>query len=159
MNRRGARELTLHLIFAGEFTGLSGEELLRRLVNEEEFASLRKEYPLYEELPPASQEEYVRRAVTGVMSHLPELDAYIEKHHGLPRAKNKPARDYKCENGRIIAAGDALDSRLKTRVAEPLAEILATLPDEARRFPADIRALFQKISDDHGLTQVAKEAS
>jgi len=80
MNRRGARELTLHLIFAGEFTGLSGEELLRRLVNEEEFASLRKEYPLYEELPPASQEEYVRRAVTGVMSHLPELDAYIEKY-------------------------------------------------------------------------------
>ena len=87
------------------------------------------------------------------------LDAYIEKHHGLPRAKNKPATDYKCENGRIIAAGDALDSRLKTRVAEPLAEMLAILPDQARRFPAHIRALFERISDDHCLTQVGEEAS
>ena len=80
MNRRGARELTLHLIFAGEFTGLSGRALLDLMVNEDQFASLRQEYALYDELPPESQQEYVERAVTGVMEHLPELDAYIEKY-------------------------------------------------------------------------------
>lgn len=85
------------------------------------------------------------------------LDSYIEQHHGLPRAKKKPVRDYKCENGRAIAAGDALDSRLKIRVAEPLAEILVALPDEGRRFPIHVRALFEKMSADHGLSQAGKE--
>ena len=85
------------------------------------------------------------------------LDTYIEKHHGLSRGRNKPLRDYKCNNGRLIAAGDALDSRLKTRVAEPLAEIIVALPDECRRFPTHVRTLFAKISADHGLTQASKE--
>ena len=80
MNRRGARELTLHLIFAGEFTGLSGKDLLSKLINEEEFSSLRQEYALYDALPPENQKEYIERAVTGVMEHLPELDGYIEKY-------------------------------------------------------------------------------
>ncbi len=85
------------------------------------------------------------------------LDIYIDKHHGLPRGKGKPDRDYKGENGRIIAVGDALDSRLKTRVAEPLAEILANLPDQTRRFPTHIRALFERISADHRLEPAGKE--
>ena len=79
MNRHGARELALHLIFAGEYTGDKGEKLLQS-INEENFRSLAGEYALYSELPPESQEEYIRRAVTGVMAHLPELDGYIEKY-------------------------------------------------------------------------------
>ena len=79
MNRRGARELVLHLIFAGEYSGMRGEELLKS-VNEENFQSLEQEYDLYKELPPESQQEYITRAVTGVMEHLYELDDYIEKY-------------------------------------------------------------------------------
>ena len=79
MNRRGARELVLHLIFAGEYSGMRGEELLES-VNEENFQSLEAEYDLYKELPPENQQEYISRAVTGVMEHLYELDDYIEKY-------------------------------------------------------------------------------
>ncbi len=79
MNRRGARELVLHLIFAGEYSGKRGAELLSE-INEENFQSLEVEYDLYQELPPENQEEYIRRAVTGVMEHLPELDNYIDKY-------------------------------------------------------------------------------
>ncbi len=79
MNRRGARELVFHLIFAGEYSGKRGAELLED-VNEENFQSLETEYPLYQTLPPENQQEYIRRAVTGVMEHLPELDNYIDKY-------------------------------------------------------------------------------
>ncbi len=79
MNRRGARELVLHLIFAGEYSGKRGAELLEE-INEENFQSLEVEYDLYQKLPPESQEEYIHRAVTGVMEHLPELDNYIDKY-------------------------------------------------------------------------------
>lgn len=79
MNRRGARELALHLIFEGEYTGERGEELLA-LIDPERFASLTEEYELYSQLPPESQREYLRRSVTGVMEHLPELDGYIAKY-------------------------------------------------------------------------------
>lgn len=79
MNRHGARELVLHLLYTGEYTGMTGEQLLES-VNEERFQSLEREYPLYQELPPASQKDYVHDAVVGVMAHLPELDGYIEKY-------------------------------------------------------------------------------
>ena len=46
MNRREARELVLHLIFAGEYTGNRGAQLLED-VNEENFQSLESEYDLY----------------------------------------------------------------------------------------------------------------
>ncbi|MEA5040770.1 MAG: transcription antitermination factor NusB [Clostridiaceae bacterium] len=80
MNRRGARELVLHLLFAGDFTGLTGHELLQRMISGERFESLQSEYPLYAELPPDNQKEYVRDTVIGVTEHMPELDAYIEKY-------------------------------------------------------------------------------
>ena len=79
MNRREARELVLHLIFAGEYSGMSGEELLES-VNEENFQSLEPEYELYKKLPSENQQEYITRAVIGVMEHLYELDDYIEKY-------------------------------------------------------------------------------
>lgn len=96
-------------------------------------------------------------ALDNIHGKIGYLDTYIERHHGLSRGKNKPLRDYQCENGRLIAAADALDSRLKTRVAEPLAEIIASLPEESRRFPGHIRALFEKISADHGLKPKGEE--
>ena len=80
MNRRNARELVLHLIFAGEYSGMSGEELLESRVNSEAFEALEDEYDLYNKLPDEKQEPYVAAATRGVMAHLPELDAYIEKY-------------------------------------------------------------------------------
>ena len=79
MNRREARELVLHLVFSGEYTGNKGEELLKD-INEENFRSLEGEYELYQKLPQENQTEYIQRAVTGVMEHLYELDNYIEKY-------------------------------------------------------------------------------
>ena len=79
MNRREARELVLHLIFAGEYTGNRGAQLLED-VNEENFQSLESEYDLYKKMPSENQQEYIQRAVTGVMEHLYELDDYIEKY-------------------------------------------------------------------------------
>lgn len=80
MNRRGARELVLHLLFTDEFTGQPGRELLDRMIDEERFQTLCEEHPIYKELPPESQKEYVERAVLGVTEHVPELDTYIEKY-------------------------------------------------------------------------------
>ena len=80
MNRRNARELVLHLIFAGEYSGMSGEELLETRVNSEAFESLEGEYDLYSKLPDEKQEPYVVAMTRGGMAHLPELDSYIEKY-------------------------------------------------------------------------------
>ena len=79
MNRREARELVLHLIFAGEYTGNRGAQLLED-VNEENFQSLESEYDLYKKMPSENQLEYIQRADTGVMEHLYELDDYFEKY-------------------------------------------------------------------------------
>ena len=54
MNRREARELVLHLIFSGEYTGNKGEELLKD-INEENFRSLESEYELYQKMPQENQ--------------------------------------------------------------------------------------------------------
>lgn len=80
MNRRNARELVLHLIFAGEYSGMSGQELLDTRVNSEAFEALEEEYELYSKLPGENQESYVADVTKGVMDHLPELDSYIEKY-------------------------------------------------------------------------------
>ena len=83
------------------------------------------------------------------------LDDYITRMQGKSGKKGVP-RDYTVADGRQKAACDAM-SENKTRMAEPLATTLCAIPDEPRRFPAHIRALFEKISADHGLTQNGKE--
>ena len=49
-------------------------------MNSEAFEALEDEYDLYNKLPDEKQEPYVAAATRGVMAHLPELDAYIEKY-------------------------------------------------------------------------------
>lgn len=83
------------------------------------------------------------------------LDDYIGMMHGKP-GKKKTTRDYKTADGREKAACDAM-SENKTRMAEPLATTLCAITDEGRRFPSNIRALFEKMSVDHGLVQAGKE--
>ena len=83
------------------------------------------------------------------------LDDYIGMMHGKS-GKKKTTRDYKTADGREKAACDAM-SENKTRMAEPLATSLCAITDEGRRFPSNIRALFEKMSVDHGLVQAGKE--
>lgn len=85
------------------------------------------------------------------------LDDYINQKNGIP-GKKGIARDYGSANGRQKAACDAM-SENKTRIAEPLASAIVAISDETRRFPTLIRAMFGKISADHGLKQAGKEAS
>lgn len=80
MNRRTAREFVLHMIFQGEFTLESGEEILSDHMRKEYFESMKAESDIYELMPGASQEEYITLATSGVLAHVPELDAYIEKY-------------------------------------------------------------------------------
>ncbi|WP_368655508.1 AAA family ATPase [Castellaniella ginsengisoli] len=85
------------------------------------------------------------------------LDDYIVRMHGKS-GKRGAIRDYQSANGRQKAACDAM-SENKTRMAEPLASALSAITDEARRFPNHIKAMFDKISADHGLEQAGKEMS
>ena len=80
MSRKLARELVLHFTFESEYTGQTGEDILKKSLNKESFQSFVEEYELYEKMPSQAQEEYVQRATTGIISHMQELDAYIEKY-------------------------------------------------------------------------------
>lgn len=83
------------------------------------------------------------------------LDDYIGRLNGKP-AKGGATREYTSEGGRARAALDAM-KEAKTRMAEPIAETLATLTDEKRRFPQHIRQLFETMSDNHGLPKSGGE--
>lgn len=80
MNRREARELVLHMIYAGEYSGKEPERFVEDALALEHFESLAGEYELYQAAPSEDQLDYLRRASVGVLTHGPELDAYIEKY-------------------------------------------------------------------------------
>lgn len=84
------------------------------------------------------------------------LGTYIQELDGQP-GKKGVLRDYKVPDGRKIAALDALTG-LKTSMAKPIAYMISSLADETRRFPKQIRTLFEIISKEHGLTK-AKETT
>lgn len=89
-----------------------------------------------------------------VEGHADFLGDYIARMNGKT-GKKGVIRDYTVADGRLKAACDAM-SESKTRMAEPLATTFCSIVDEARRFPANIRALFEKMSANHGLTQVSE---
>lgn len=91
----------------------------------------------------------IELALNEAMNKVGFLDDYIDRMDGKS-GKNGAARDYKTAGGRERAACDVMSER-KTRLAEPLASVLADVEEEGRRFPAHIRTLFEKISSDHGL--------
>jgi putative ATP-dependent endonuclease of OLD family len=92
-----------------------------------------------------------------VMGKMGFLDDYVTRMDGKP-GKNGTTRDYKAADGHNKAACDAI-SENKTRLAEPLASALCAITNEERRFPAHIRALFERISVDHQLEQASGETS
>lgn len=76
MTRGNARELTLHLIYAREFTGEPPLETVNDRLKEEYRATLAGEYPLYGE-DAASQRTYIDRVVAGVADKQEELNEHI----------------------------------------------------------------------------------
>lgn len=80
MNRREARELALHMIYAGEYSEKTPEQFVQDMLEPEYFSSLAEEYGLYKMTLPDTQRDYLVRSVQGVLSHGPELDQYIEKY-------------------------------------------------------------------------------
>jgi putative ATP-dependent endonuclease of the OLD family len=77
------------------------------------------------------------------------LGQFIEELHGKPASKGN-VRDYKSAGGRERAAIDAF-KKDKTRLARPLARIIAGVDDEKRRFPSFIKKLFEIIDAAHNL--------
>ena len=80
MNRREAREVVLHMIYAGEYSDKTPEQFVTDALSPAHFVSLAGEYQLYQQPPSEDQMDYLRRASVGVLTHGPELDTYIEKY-------------------------------------------------------------------------------
>lgn len=80
MSRRSARELALHIIYAGEYSEKTPTEVVEYCLSTEHFASLEGEYKLYNSSPEENQLEYIKKAAQGVLEHGPELDSYIERY-------------------------------------------------------------------------------
>ena len=80
MSRRNARELALHMIYSGEYSQKEPEQFVKDCLSPERFSSLAGEYELYQQAPPENQLDYICRVATGVLTHGPELDGYIEKY-------------------------------------------------------------------------------
>ncbi len=78
------------------------------------------------------------------------LDRYIDELHGQNKKKNV-VRDYKSAGGRERAALDALYGN-KTSAAKYVATAICGQSESARRYPTQIRALFEIIGKAHGLT-------
>lgn len=80
MTRTSARQLAVQLCFAANAgSDLAPEDFL----DEEYFAELPPEEPLYRELPDEEQKKYICAIVNGVREHSPELDEIIARFsHG-----------------------------------------------------------------------------
>ena len=80
MTRSNAREIAVHLIFALGFGTQGDRELLDRELTRERFQELAEEMPLYAQFPNEKQEQYIRKLVSGVLFHGPELDDCISRY-------------------------------------------------------------------------------
>ena len=80
MTRSNAREIAVHLIFALGFGTQSDQELLDSELTRERFQELAEDLPLYAQYPNEKQEQYIRKLVSGVFFHGPELDDCISRY-------------------------------------------------------------------------------
>ena len=79
MTRTAAREIAILLGFSA--VGEEGAEAcLDRFFEEEHYASMAEENPLFAEFPDEQQMAYIRTLVGLIALHRAELDAYIEKY-------------------------------------------------------------------------------
>ncbi len=80
MTRRNARECAIQMVYALGFCDTTPQGLFDERLNAEFFSRLSGQDELFELPPDAEQAAYIRKLVSGVHEHQPELDAYIEKY-------------------------------------------------------------------------------
>ena len=80
MNRTKLREIAVHFSYEMGFNADGADGLIDRRYDGEYFPTLEKEDELYADRPDAEQMKYLRRIVSGVFEHRPELDGYIDKY-------------------------------------------------------------------------------
>ena len=80
MTRTAAREIAILLGFSAAASEESAEEAMDRFFDEEHYASMAEENPLFAEYPDEQQMAYIRSLVGLIADRRVELDAYIEKY-------------------------------------------------------------------------------
>lgn len=83
MNRHTAREIALHIIFAGSFRKDKDGFKIEDFINPENFLSLKNTeelHDVYAKLPDNQQNVYIKSVVDGVNSKTEELDEIIAKY-------------------------------------------------------------------------------
>lgn len=80
------------------------------------------------------------------------LDDYIALNDGKPYGPNKGNRDFSGVAGRERALLEAMASA-KTKLAKPLAVIITSMKDPARRFPPPIAGFLAMVGSAYGLQQ------
>ena len=80
MTRTAAREIAILLGFSADAAGEAAEDTLERFFEEEHYASLAAEAPLFCEFPDSQQMAYIRTLVSLIAQQRAELDGYIEKY-------------------------------------------------------------------------------
>lgn len=80
MGRKEAREVALHLIFELGFKQFETNEVLPSRLEKAEFKAIASELELYQNMVDDAHKDYICSVVTGVGSHLTELDEIIAAH-------------------------------------------------------------------------------
>ncbi len=70
----------MKLIYELDFHPDAVEEVLEWRISEDAFSLISDEDQLYLSYPNNKQKDYILNVVRGVISHLPEIDGYIEKY-------------------------------------------------------------------------------
>ena len=78
MSRKIARELAVLSIYEYGFGANSIEDILENLFSEDFLKNAPEELSISSGIQ--EQYEYISKTVLGIVAHMPELDAYIEKH-------------------------------------------------------------------------------
>ncbi|MDR1736040.1 MAG: transcription antitermination factor NusB [Oscillospiraceae bacterium] len=79
MTRITAREIAVITVYEMDYSD-SREDLIAERLESAFYERLRGEDELFAAPPDPKQAEYIRRVTEGVLLHLPELDAYIDKY-------------------------------------------------------------------------------
>ncbi len=79
MTRIAARETTVHIVYALDFSP-ELSELIEERTSPEFYSRLAGEDELFSSQPREDEQRYIKELVEGVNGHLAELDGYIEKY-------------------------------------------------------------------------------
>ena len=80
MSRRRARELSFHMIFENESSGISAREMTDRYFSDDYLSSLSEECSVFSKIIEDDQKEYLLKSVEGVIDKKEDLESYIDKY-------------------------------------------------------------------------------